>query len=63
MYVRLFLLVGAAVCVTGKGAEPIVRHCDISDCENVGLYITDNAQVTCRIFNSSYQFPCVKISV
>lgn len=40
-----FFLVGAAVCVTGKGAEPIIRHCDISDCENVGLYITDNAQV------------------
>lgn len=38
-------LVGAAVCVTGRGAEPIIKHCDISDCENVGLYITDNAQV------------------
>lgn len=36
-------LVGAAVCVSGAGAEPIIRRCDISDCENVGLYITDHA--------------------
>lgn len=28
----------------GMGAEPTIRHCDISDCENVGLYITDHAQ-------------------
>lgn len=35
---------GAAVCVSGSGAEPIIRRCDISDCENVGLYITDHAQ-------------------
>ena len=37
-------LVGAAVCVSGSGAEPVIRRCDISDCENVGLYITDHAQ-------------------
>ena len=43
--VLFFLLVGAAVCVSGQGAEPTIRHCDISDCENVGLYITDYAQV------------------
>ena len=40
------LLVGAAVCVSGNGAEPHIKHCDISDCENVGLYITDYAQVS-----------------
>jgi parallel beta-helix repeat protein len=38
--------VGAAVCVSGVGANPVVRHCDISDCENVGLYVTDYAQGT-----------------
>ena len=38
-------VVGAAVCVSGSGAEPHIKHCDISDCENVGLYITDYAQV------------------
>jgi len=38
-------LVGAAVCVQGIGAEPHIRFCQISDCENVGLYITDYAQV------------------
>jgi F-box protein 11 len=27
-------------------ANPVVRHCDISDCENVGLYVTDYAQGT-----------------
>ena len=38
------LSVGAAVCVSGAGAEPHIKHCDISMCENVGLYITDYAQ-------------------
>lgn len=42
----LHVTVGAAVCVSGVGANPIVRHCDISDCENVGLYVTDYAQGT-----------------
>lgn len=44
--ISFIFAVGAAVCVTGRGAEPIIKHCDISDCENVGLYITDNAQVS-----------------
>lgn len=39
-------LVGAAVCVSGVGAIPVIRHCDISDCENVGLYVTDYAHGT-----------------
>lgn len=39
-------LVGAAVCVSGVDANPVIRHCDISDCENVGLYVTDYAQGT-----------------
>lgn len=38
--------VGAALCVNGLNANPTVRHCDISDCENVGLYVTDYAQGT-----------------
>lgn len=38
-------LVGSAVCVSGQGACPTIKHCNISDCENVGLYITDHAQV------------------
>lgn len=42
--IRSTSVVGAAVCVSGKNAEPVIRHCDISDCENVGLYITDYAQ-------------------
>lgn len=41
-----YFTVGAAVCVSGVGANPVVRHCDISDCENVGLYVTDYAQGT-----------------
>lgn len=36
---------GSAVCVSGQGACPTIKHCNISDCENVGLYITDHAQV------------------
>lgn len=40
------LLVGAAVCVNGVAANPHIKYCDISDCENVGLYVTDYAQGT-----------------
>lgn len=43
---ELFFTVGAALCVNGLNANPVVRHCDISDCENVGLYVTDYAQGT-----------------
>lgn len=41
--IRSLSAVGAAVCVSGTGAEPFIRCCDISDCENVGLYVTDYA--------------------
>ncbi|XP_049829752.1 F-box only protein 11 isoform X1 [Schistocerca gregaria] len=44
--IRSSSVVGAAVCVSGVGANPIIKHCDISDCENVGLYVTDYAQGT-----------------
>ena len=37
---------GAAVCVSGTGADPIIKHCKIKDCENVGLYVTDYSQGT-----------------
>jgi F-box protein 11 len=36
--IRSLSTVGAAVCVSGAGAEPTIKCCDISDCENVGLY-------------------------
>ena len=42
----LLVSVGSAVCVSGQGACPTIKHCNISDCENVGLYITDHAQVS-----------------
>ncbi|RWS04399.1 hypothetical protein B4U79_05437, partial [Dinothrombium tinctorium] len=42
--IRSTSVVGAAVCVSGTNAEPVIRNCDISDCENVGLYITDYAK-------------------
>lgn len=42
----IFFIVGAAVCVNGVGANPVIKNCDISDCENVGLYVTDYAQGT-----------------
>lgn len=44
--IRSTSVVGAAVCVSGVSANPVIRHCDISDCENVGLYVTDYAQGT-----------------
>ncbi|KAK2727647.1 F-box only protein 11-like [Artemia franciscana] len=42
--IRSTSVVGAAVCVSGVNAEPTIKYCDISQCENVGLYITDHAQ-------------------
>ncbi|XP_015785252.1 F-box only protein 11 [Tetranychus urticae] len=42
--IRSSSAVGAAVCVSGPEASPIIKHCDISGCENVGLYITDHAK-------------------
>ncbi|KAM9804338.1 F-box only protein 11a [Neosynchiropus ocellatus] len=42
--IRSTCTVGSAVCVSGQGACPTIKHCIISDCENVGLYITDHAQ-------------------
>ncbi|KAK4310569.1 hypothetical protein Pmani_017871 [Petrolisthes manimaculis] len=42
--IRSISHLGAAVSVSGPGAEPVIRHCEISDCENVGLIITDRAQ-------------------
>jgi len=44
--IRSTSVVGAAVCVGGVNANPVIRNCDISDCENVGLYVTDYAQGT-----------------
>lgn len=38
--------VGAAVCVNKAGANPRMKHCTICDCENVGIYITEGAQVS-----------------
>ena len=47
---------GAAVCVSTQGADPIIRHCVIKDCENVGLYVTDYAQVSKMEDRVSVQF-------
>ena len=41
----LFLLAGATVFVHGRGARPTVSQCLISDSENVGVFVTDGAQV------------------
>lgn len=46
---NFLFLVGSAVCVSGQGACPTIKHCNISDCENVGLYITDHAQVNITV--------------
>lgn len=43
---KFSFIVGAAVCVNGVGSNPNIKFCDISDCENVGLYVTDYAQGT-----------------
>ena len=38
-------LAGATVYVHGKTARPVVSNCVISDSENVGIFVTDGAQV------------------
>ncbi|KAL3101334.1 hypothetical protein niasHT_028090 [Heterodera trifolii] len=35
--------VGAALCVKKQAANPRLRHCIVSDCENVGIFVSDNA--------------------
>uniref|UniRef100_A0A914HHA9 F-box protein 11 n=1 Tax=Globodera rostochiensis TaxID=31243 RepID=A0A914HHA9_GLORO len=35
--------VGAALCVKKQSANPRLRHCIVSDCENVGIFVSDNA--------------------
>ncbi|CDR18340.1 unnamed protein product [Oncorhynchus mykiss] len=52
--IRSTCTVGSAVCVSGQGACPTIKHCNISDCENVGLYITDHAQVNKHITNHTH---------
>ena len=47
----VLFVVGSAVCVSGQGACPTIKHCNISDCENVGLYITDHAQVNPPLYH------------
>lgn len=37
--------VGAALCVRKPNAMPQVKHCTICDCENVGIFVTDQGQV------------------
>uniref|UniRef100_A0A915EMP9 F-box protein 11 n=1 Tax=Ditylenchus dipsaci TaxID=166011 RepID=A0A915EMP9_9BILA len=36
--------VGAALCVKKALATPRIKHCLVCDCENVGIFISDNAQ-------------------
>ena len=40
-----FFIAGATVYVHGRGARPTLSKCFISDSENVGIFITDDAQV------------------
>lgn len=52
-YYCMLILVGAAVCVNGWGAEPTIKNCDITDCENVGLFVTDGARVSLEFGHDS----------
>ena len=49
----LFLVAGATVYVHGRGARPTLSQCVISDSENVGIFVTDGAQVgnTCTVMS------------
>ena len=50
----LCLVAGATVYVHGRGARPTLSQCIISDSENVGVFVTDGAQV--RTLISIYIF-------
>ena len=60
----LFLVAGATVYVHGRGARPTLSQCVISDSENVGIFVTDGAQVgnTCTVMfkPSNLDMPDVK---
>lgn len=32
--------------MSGQNADPTITNCIIRDCENVGLYVTDKAEVS-----------------
>jgi hypothetical protein len=38
---------GSTVYVHGKNAKPRVINCFLTDSENVGIFVDNNAQVTC----------------
>ena len=40
------MLGSSAVFVHGDGAKPKIFRCKVSDCENVGLFLTEGAQGT-----------------
>ena len=60
----LFFVAGATVYVHGRGARPTLSQCVISDSENVGIFVTDGAQVgnTCTVMfkPSNLDMPDVK---
>lgn len=41
----VYFIAGATVYVHGKGTRPVVSNCYIPDSENVGIFVTDSAQV------------------
>lgn len=44
-----FLVAGATVYVHGKNTRPVISKCVIADSENVGIFVTDGAQVSYEI--------------
>jgi len=44
--IRSSSVVRAAVCVSEADADPKIHHCDVSNCENVSIYVTNHAQGT-----------------
>ena len=41
---------GSTIYVHGKNARPRVINCSVTDSENGGIFVNDNAQVTCSPF-------------
>ena len=56
IYILFFTPVGAAVRVSGQNADPTIMNCSIRDCENVGLYVTDKAEVCLSLIDIVFVF-------
>ena len=57
----LLFVAGATVYVHGRGARPTLSQCLITDSENVGIFVTDGAQV--RIIRQVFTYLFIYLQI